>query len=104
MKSIPALAAFATLALIGAQPVLANPQTPAPATTAPKYSLDTPIETLVADARAKSVIETDLPGLTSHPQFEQFKSMNLTTLSTFAPDKLTPERLAKVKTDLAAIN
>jgi len=104
MKKLLALAAFASLATIGAQPVMADPQTPAPATPAPKYTLDTPIETLVADPRAKLVLDTDLPGLTSHPQFETFKGMSLTALSGFAPDKLTPDRLEKVKVELASLN
>jgi hypothetical protein len=106
MKKLLALAAFASLAAIGAQPVLADPQTPAPAPTTPaaKYTLDTPIETLVADPRAKSVLDTDLPGLTTHPQFETFKGMSLTALSGFAPDKLTPDRLEKVKVELASLN
>ena len=110
MKKLLALAAFASLAAIGAQPVLADPPTPAPtpapapAMPAAKYTLDTPIETLVADPRAKSVLDTDLPGLTTHPQFETFKGMSLTALSGFAPDKLTPDRLQKVKTELASLN
>jgi hypothetical protein len=104
MKKLLALAAFASLATIGAQPVMADPQTPAPATPAPKYTLDTPIETLVADPRAKLVLDTDLPGLTTHPQFETFKGMSLIALSGFAPDKLTPDRLEKVKVELASLN
>jgi hypothetical protein len=110
MKSIPAFVAFASLALVGAQPVLADPPPPVPATPAmsatpaAKYTLDTPIETLVADPRAKSVIDADFPGLTSHPRFDQFKTMSLTMLSGFAPDKLTPDRLEKVKIELAALN
>lgn len=104
MKSPFALAAL--LMLANAQPVLADPAaaTSTPSATAAKFSLDTPIEALIADARAKAVIDTDLPDLTKHPQYEQFKSMSLTTLSSFAPDKLTPERLGKVKDDLAKIN
>lgn len=103
MKTIPPLVAVAALTLAGAQPLLADP---APAATAPaaKYTLDTPIETLVADTRAKAVIDTDLPDLTSHPQYEQFKGMSLSVLASFAPDKLTPERLGKVKDDLAKLN
>ena len=103
MKLIYALVASASLALLGAQPVLADPPATS-ATPAAKYTLDTPIETLVADPRAKTVLDTDLPGLTSHPQFETFKSMSLTVLSGFAPDKLTPDRLEKVKTELASLN
>lgn len=104
MKLIPALVAAASLVLLTAPPALADTQAAAPAASAAKYSLDTPIETLVADPRAKTVLDTDLPGLTSHPQFETFKSMSLTALSGFAPDKLTPDRLAKVKTELASLN
>ena len=107
MKLIPALVATASLALAGAQPVLADPPSPppaAPAAPAAKYTLDTPIERLVADPRAKTVLDTDLPGLTSHPQFATFKSMSLTALSGFAPDKLTPDRLEKVRTELAMLN
>lgn len=104
MKLIPALVVAASLVLLEAQPVLADSQTPTPTAPATKYSLDTPIETLVADPRAKTVLDADLPGLTSHPQFETFKSMSLTALSGFAPDKLTPDRLEKVKTELASLN
>ena len=102
MKTPPALAVFAALMLSAATPALADP---APATaSAAKYTLDTPIETLVADTRARAVIDTDLPDLTKHPQYEQFKTMSLTTLASFAPDKLTPAVLGKVKDDLAKLN
>ena len=50
------------------------------------------------------MIDTDLPDLTKHPQYEQFKTMSLTTLASFAPDKLTPAVLGKVKDDLAKLN
>ena len=94
------------LALMAAQPALADTPVapPAPAAPAAKFNLDTPIEALVADARTRAVLESDLPGLTSHPQFDMFKTMSLTTLAPFAPDKLTPDRLDKVKADLAKLN
>ncbi len=102
MKPISALVALAALTLSVATPALADP---APATApAAKFTLDTPIETLVADTRARAVIDTDLPDLTKHPQYEQFKTMSLTTLASFAPDKLTPVVLGKVKDDLAKLN
>jgi len=102
MKTIPALVSLAALSLIGAGPALADPQ-PAATAQAAKFTLDTPIEALVADPRAKAVLDTDLPSLTSNPQYDQFKGMSLTVLASFAPDKLTPERLDKVKADLARI-
>ena len=108
------LASTAALLALTAAPALAQtmpapaPAAPAaaapaaPATTA-RLSLDTPIETVVADAAGKKVLDTDLPGLTTHAQYDMFKSMSLNQVAGFAPDKLTPERLAKVATDLAAI-
>lgn len=98
LRHLPILA----LALLAA-PALHAADTVAPAAAAAHFTLDTPIETLVADPRAKAVIEADLPGLTTHEQFETFKSMSLAALAGFAPDKLTPERLDKVKTDLAKL-
>ena len=98
----------ATLALAAAL-VLGAVATPALADSAPataaatKFNLDTPISDLVANPGAKAVLDTDLPGLTTHPQFELFKSMSLTALSGMAPDKLTSERLAKVKDDLSKL-
>lgn len=99
-----------TLALI-ATPVLA--QTPAPVvapdgaaaatTPAAKFTLDTPIEALVADPAAKAVLNADIPGLLAHPMYESFKGMGLLELQGIAEGKLTDEMLAKTKTDLAAI-
>jgi hypothetical protein len=86
--------------VMAAGPALAD--APAAATAA-KFTLDTPIEALVADPQAKAVLDADLPGLTTHPQYETFKSVSLSALASFAPDKLTPERLDKVKADLAKL-
>ena len=79
--------------------------TPAPATpaAAAKFTLDTPIATIAADAKGKTVLDTDLPGTTTHPMYESFKSMSLRQVQAFAPDKLTDTLLKKVETDLAAI-
>jgi hypothetical protein len=84
-----------------AAPAEAAPAAPAAAAT--RLNLDTPIETVVADAEGKKVLDTDLPGLTTNDKYDMFKSMSLNQVAGFAPDKLTPERLAKVATDLGAI-
>nr|WP_315381901.1 hypothetical protein [uncultured Sphingomonas sp.] len=81
-------------------------QTPAPAAapaTATKFSLDTPIETLLADEKAKAVLDTDIPGLSSHPALDQFKAMSLKAVQPFSNGALTDEMLKKVETDLAAL-
>ena len=80
----------------------AKPTPSAPAATA-KFSLDTPVETLMADEKAKAVVEAGVPGIAAHEQYDMFKSMTLNQLAPMAPDKLTPEVLAKICTGLAAI-
>ncbi|MDB5712293.1 MAG: hypothetical protein JWL96_4363 [Sphingomonas bacterium] len=116
MKLLASTAALLTLiatpALAQTTPAPAAPATApaAPAAAAPaalaaatRLNLDTPIETVVADAEGKKVLDTDLPGLTTNDKYDMFKSMSLNQVAGFAPDKLTPERLAKVSTDLAVI-
>lgn len=103
LAGAPATAQTATPAPVAASAATA---TPAPATAAPaaaKFTLDSPIETLVADMTAKKVLDDDLPGLTTNDKYDMFKSMSLNQVAGFAPDKLTPERLTKVASDLAAI-
>lgn len=107
MKPIPAFASLLGLTLAMTSPAWADPApmaVPAAPAAAAKFTLDTPIETLVADARAKALLDTDLPGLTTHPRFEMFKGMSLSALAGMAPDKLTPERLEKTRVDLATLN
>lgn len=116
MKLFASTAALLTLI---AAPALAQ-TTPAPAPAVPaaapaasaatatpavvsRLNLDTPIETVVADADGKKVLDTDLPGLTTNDKYDMFKSMSLNQVAGFAPDKLTPERLGKVASDLAVI-
>ena len=92
--------------ILSAAPVAAQnaPAAPAPAATpAAKFTLDTPLETIVADPAGKAIIDKDLPGTTTHPMYDQFKGMSLTQIAPMAADKLTPDVLAKVKTDLATV-
>ena len=99
-------ALFAALAAVTLAPAAMAQTSPAPATTpaaAAKFSLDTPIQDIVADAKAKAVLDADLPGLTAHRCYEMFKSMSLKQLSAYASDKLTPEALAKTEKNLAAV-
>ncbi len=104
--SLAALLAFTAtpaLAQTAAPAMSPAPAMPAATATTARLSLDTSIETIVADAAGKQVLDTDLPTLTTNERYDMFKSMSLTQLAGMAPDKLTPERLAKVDADLAAI-
>lgn len=75
-----------------------------PAKAEGKFTLDTPVEAIVADAKGKAVLEANLPGITTHEHYEHFKAMSLKQIAGMAPDKLTPEALAKVEAGLAALN
>ena len=101
---------LAAIAALNAAPVVAQDHSghvaaapasaPAPAA---KFSLDTPVATLMADPEAKAVVEAGVPGIASHESYEMFKSMTLNQLAPMAPDKLSAETLAKIQAGLAAI-
>ncbi|WP_298470717.1 hypothetical protein [uncultured Erythrobacter sp.] len=70
---------------------------------AAKYTIDTPIEKLVADAKAKAVLEKHLPGIDQHPAYGEFKTMSLKAIQPFSQGAITPELLEKIAADLAAM-
>jgi hypothetical protein len=73
------------------------------AAAATRLNLDTPIETIFADAAGKAVLDQHLPGMQAHPQYEQAKALSLRQVAAFAPDHITAELLAKIEPALAAI-
>jgi hypothetical protein len=73
------------------------------AAAAAKFNLDTPIADIVADEKARAALDASLPGVTTHESYEMFKGMSLKQLSAYAPDKLTPEALAKTEKALADV-
>ncbi|TGX53616.1 hypothetical protein E5A73_12390 [Sphingomonas gei] len=99
---VPAAAALAFLTP-GAFAQTTPAPAPAPAAATAKFSLDTPIEALVADPQAKAVLDADLPGVSTHPSYDMFKGMSLRAVQPMSNGKLTDEALKKVETDLAAI-
>lgn len=70
---------------------------------APRLTLDTPIETIVADPAGKAALEANMPGITTHAMYEQFKSMTLTQLQPMSSGAITDEGLAKTKAALEAV-
>ncbi len=72
---------------------------------APKAALtvDTPIATLMADAKAAAVLEKHLPGIAAHPAYEQIKAMSLVQVQPWSQGMITDETIAKVKEDLSKI-
>jgi len=75
----------------------------APAASAAKFNLDTPLQDILAHDAAKAVLDKDLPGLTGLPQLEMIKGLSLKQLQPYSDGKLTDEVLAKTEADLAAI-
>jgi len=106
MKMMNKLLIAALLALPGTALAQTAPA-PAPAPTAPaaaaKFTLDTPIQEIVADAQGKAAIDKNLPGLIGLPQYDMFKGLSLNQLKAYSDGKLTDEILAKTAADLAAI-
>jgi hypothetical protein len=75
-----------------------------PATaTAPAYSRDTPVEKLMTDPAAVAVLNKDLPGLLTAPEFSMFKSMSLKQLQQASGGDLSMVDLDKTETDLQAL-
>jgi hypothetical protein len=72
-------------------------------TTAAAFTVDTPIEALMADERAKAVVTKHLPGIDQHPSYDQFKAISLKSLAPFSQGMITDELLGKINADLAAI-
>jgi outer membrane receptor protein involved in Fe transport len=102
MKFAP-LAALCLAAAGLAAPAAALAQSDTPAATAAAFSIDTPIEALMADERAKAVVSKHLPGIDQHPAYGDFKSLSLKTLAPFSQGLITDELLGKIEADLTAI-
>ncbi|WP_086607071.1 hypothetical protein [Erythrobacter donghaensis] len=102
MKFAPLAAFGLALAAVTAPAVVTAQDAPAPA-PATTFSVDTPVEVLVADARAKAVLDKYLPGIDQHPAYDQFSALSLRTLAPFSQGMITEELLTKIDADLTAI-
>ncbi len=103
MKFAPLAALGLAVAAVAVPAVAQTAPAPAAAAAAAAFTLDTPIEMLVADARTKAVLDKYLPGIDGHPAYEQFKALSLTALAPYSQGMITDDMLAKVAVDLAAI-
>ncbi len=82
------------------------PQT-APVTAATsaasRFTVDTPIEQLLADSRSKAVVDRNLPGLSTDKNLDKIRNLSLRALQSHSGGKLTDALLEKTGTELAAI-
>ncbi|MBA3837500.1 MAG: hypothetical protein H2054_00360 [Sphingomonas sp.] len=112
------LIAVAALTLFAAAPALAQTTptpTPAPGATtatppatapagAAKFTVDTPIEQLVADEKAKAVLTSVLGGdITQNPFYDQIKAMSFAQVQPLSQGQITDELMKKLADGLAAI-
>ncbi|UKK85598.1 hypothetical protein L7H23_05690 [Sphingopyxis sp. BSN-002] len=98
----PALAQGTPAPAADARPAPAAAPASAPAADA-KFSLDTPLQDIVADEKGKAVIEKHFPGMIALPEYEMFKAISLTQLQPYANGKITDEMMAATAKDLAEI-
>ena len=99
MKFTPLAAALA-LSSLGAVAVL---PAAAAAEDAAKLSIDTPIQDLMADEKAKAVVLKHVGPIDQHPAYEQFKTLSLKAIAPFSQGAVTEETLTKVAEDLAKL-
>ena len=99
------IAAGLVVAALLTSPALARAPDPAPAAAAkaPAFSADTPLAAVVADPAAKAALDANLPNVSSHPAFDQFKAMSVRQLQPYADGKITDEMVAKVDAALKAL-
>lgn len=104
MKFAPLAALGLAVAAVTVPAAVTAQDAPAPAPAA-AFSIDTPIEALMADDRAKAVLTANFGGqdLSQHPAYDQFKALSLKALAPFSQGLITEEMLAKIAADLAAI-
>ena len=100
------------------QPVEAKPDTATESPSAPAdaptstaaapasrahFSLDTPIVDLLADPRAKAVLDKDMPGLSDDENLSKFQALSLRRLAPLSGGQMTAELMGKLAYDLAAL-
>ena len=76
---------------------------PAMAQAAALSTQSTPIETLVANPAAKAVLEKNIPGISTHEAYDQFKAMTLTQVAPMSQGVVTDDIIKKVQADLDAL-
>lgn len=101
------IALAASLTLVATPAFAQTAPAPAPATApaaAAKFGVDTPIETLVADEKAKAVLQEVLGAdITQNPFYDQIKAMSFAQVQPLSQGQITDETMKKLAEGLAAI-
>jgi beta-glucosidase len=75
-----------------------------PAKAPVALSVDQPVKQLLEDDRARMVLETQLPGFADNAGMAATMGMSLAQMAAFAPEQITPERLAAIAADFATLD
>ena len=100
--AIGTIVVLASPAVLLGPPAWAQQQTASVSSPAP-YTRDTPVEILAADPAAAAVLNKDLPGLLSDPQYPMFKRMSLKTMQDASGGDLSSVDVDKTVADLQAL-
>lgn len=73
------------------------------ATPGPTFSLDTPVDHIVADPRGKVILDRDVPGLTASRSYFLFEEMSLSQIAAVSGGRLTKDTLDVVQADLSQL-
>jgi hypothetical protein len=99
MKTVALMLALAAPLTLGlAAPALAEAEA-----AAPRLSVDTPLETILADPAGKAVLLANMPGIDTHPMLDMVKTMSLRQIQPYSEGKITDELLAKIAKELGEI-
>jgi hypothetical protein len=102
LLTLPAAAQDAPASTAASAPASAPASTTA-SPPVPAYSRDTPVEKMTSDPAAVAVLNKDLPGLLTAPEFAIFKSMSLKQLQQASGGDLSEVDVAKAEADLQAL-
>ncbi len=61
---------------------------------------DTPIESIAAVPEGKAALDKNLPGLTTHEAYEQFKGMSLKQVQPMSGGAITDDQIKALQADL----
>ena len=67
------------------------------------YSEQTSIREILADERAKAILDKHIPGASTHPQLDMAMYMSLKEISWYPESGLTSAKLQALVEDLAAL-
>ena len=67
------------------------------------FTGDSAINDILANEKAKAVVEKYVPGFTTHPQLAMVKSMSLKAVALFPEANISSDKLAAIIEDLSKI-